>query len=60
MRRTVTIECRYPVSAEQVYAAFADAKNLTAWFAEHARVDLSGGVFEFWGQAHTRRSGHHA
>jgi len=37
-------------TADRVYTACTDPKQLTTWFAEHANVTLDNGHFDFWGR----------
>ncbi len=40
-----------PAPADRLYAAFADERALTAWFAEHAEVGAAvGAPYRFWGR----------
>ena len=50
MSRTIRVECGYPVAPAEVFDAFTKPENLKEWFAEHARVDVGKGLYEFWGR----------
>jgi uncharacterized protein YndB with AHSA1/START domain len=48
--QSYTLRASISAQPEAVYAALTGAAALRAWLAEHAEVDLGGGVFEFWGR----------
>ena len=53
MTKGWTHEFTYPIPAEpsRIFAALTDPRELTQWFAEHARVEARvGGAFRFWGR----------
>ena len=50
MSRTIKSSVSINRPADEVYRLLTTGSELTQWFAEHARVDLGQGIYEFWGR----------
>ena len=50
MSKTITSSVKINRPAAEVFRLLTTAGELQQWFAEHARVDLANGVYEFWGK----------
>ncbi|MCB1221261.1 MAG: SRPBCC domain-containing protein [Planctomycetales bacterium] len=50
MSKTINTTVRINRPAAEVFRLLTTTSELEQWFAEHARVDLAGGSYGFWGR----------
>jgi uncharacterized protein YndB with AHSA1/START domain len=60
MSTTFRLDAYMAASPRAVFAALTDPRELEAWLAEHADVDLAAGRYAFWGRdvPKARENGH--